>query len=280
MEFKVPFNLSLEERSLIELYSIINSQLKGPDKDWSLEKQEVITHKSTRVIGKMFIKDGEKVINSDMFTSVSEDARPKNIQVAIANIKLLVMCCSSLGIDIDFSYTKINRGADVAVDSWKEMAQNCGLDAVEVSKQRSIKSLIRYAKQCNFPIHQALDEAKAAFSSERVTSKQFFEFVFGESNYKNIKSVSRKRKAVRTNPVIEPVVVAPITPSVIIEEDVVDPRKPEDVKYVIGKLISQGVNTLNFAKLYPELSDKYGNFQYFCIHASDEEVSRIIIDKE
>jgi hypothetical protein len=279
MDFKVPITLSEAEKSLIELYSLLNEDIKSKGDTWRLVKKEELTVKGVATSGNMEVGrlDGT-VISSDNFTVVCEDAETKEDCVAIATIKLIILCCTSLGYPINFQYAKqkkeFNRQDNIP---WKEVASSCSLDPVVVSSHHSIRSLMRYCKSIGFPIHQALEETKEAFSSERVTTKQFFEFVFGESNYRKLKSISKKRKAERIDSA--PQVTPQVTPQVEVILPVHEGRHHNDVKYVIGKLISQGVNSQTFPIKYPELTEKYGNFQYFCIHASENELKSVMIDE-
>jgi hypothetical protein len=281
MDFKVPITLSEAEKSLIELYSLLNEDIKSKGDTWRLIKKEELTVKGVATSGNMEVGrlDGT-VISSDNFTVVCEDAPTKEDCVAVATIKLIILCCTSLGYPINFQYAKQKKDFNRQDDTpWKEVASSCSLDPVVVSSHHSIRSLVRYCKSVGFPIYQALEETKEAFSSERVTTKQFFEFVFGESNYRKLKSISKKRKAERVEKPFIPQVAPQVSPQVEVVLPVQEGRHHNDVKYVIGKLIAQGINSQTFPIKYPELTDKYGNFQYFCIHASENELKTVMIDE-
>lgn len=281
MDFKVPITLSEAEKSLIELYSLLNEDIKSKGDTWRLVKNEELTVKGVATSGNMEVgrPDGT-VISSDNFTVVCEDAPTKEDCVAVATIKLIILCCTSLGYPINFQYAKQKKEFNRQDDTpWKEVASSCSLDPVVVSNHHSIRSLIRYCKSVGFPIHQALEETKEAFGSERVTTKQFFEFVFGESNYRKLKSISKKRKAERVDNPLPAQVTPQVTPQVEVILPVQEGRHHNDVKYVIGKLIAQGINSQTFPIKYPELTEKYGNFQYFCIHASENELKLVMIDE-
>jgi hypothetical protein len=281
MDFKVPITLSEAEKSLIELYSLLNEDIKSKGDTWRLIKKEELTVKGVATSGNMEVgrPDGT-VISSDNFTVVCEDAPTKEDCVAVATIKLIILCCTSLGYPINFQYAKQKKEFNRQDDTpWKEVASSCSLDPVVVSSHHSIRSLMRYCKSIGFPIHQALEETKEAFGSERVTTKQFFEFVFGESNYRKLKSISKKRKAERVDKPLPTQVTPQVTPQVEVILPVQEGRHHNDVKYVIGKLISQGVNSQTFPIKYPELTEKYGNFQYFCIHASEDELKTVMINE-
>ena len=128
-----------------------------------------------------------------------------------------------------------------------------------------------------------MEEVQKKFESERVTTKQFFEFLYGESNYNKIKSSFKKRKATRidahenvqeeNDSNKEPVIIH--TP--FIEPIISTSRSHADAKYVIGKMISHGINSSTFAKISQAMADKYGNFQYFCINASDDEIASVLM---
>jgi hypothetical protein len=45
----------------------------------------------------------------------------------------------------------------------------------------------------------------------------------------------------------------------------------------MGKLISSGINRLNFEEKAPIMSERYGNFQYFCMNASDDEIASVLM---
>lgn len=281
MDFKVPITLSESEKSLIELYSLLNEDIKSKGDTWRLVKKEELTVKGVATSGHMEIgtRDGSVIISDD-FTVVCEDAATKEDCVAVATIKLIILCCTALGYPINFQYAKQKKEFDRQDGTpWKDVASSCSLDPVVVSSHHSIRSLIRYCKSIGFPIHQALEETKEAFSSERVTTKQFFEFVFGESNYRKLKSISKKRKAERVENIDTPQVTPQVTHQVEILTPIHEGRHHNDVKYVIGKLISQGINSQTFPIKYPELTEKYGNFQYFCIHASENELKKVMIDE-
>jgi hypothetical protein len=282
MSFKVPFSLSSEEKALMDLYTILNGQLNSPTSSWRLIKEETLTPKSARVSGYISITESGVERFSDSFTAICEDARPKEVITAVANIKLLIMSCTALGIPVDFQFEKNKKPTEYhEVKSWKEVAEDHALDPIMVAKCSTIKSLRRYSKSLNFPIGQALEEVQKKFESERVTTKQFFEFLYGESNYNKVKSSFKKRKAERISspqkesdskeeaPVekIQPIeFVAPSTA-----------RSHADAKYVIGKMISHGVNSSTFEKISQPMADKYGNFQYFCINASEDEIASVLM---
>jgi hypothetical protein len=68
--------------------------------------------------------------------------------------------------------------------------------------------------------------------------------------------------------------IAPVyTPELIISTS----RSHTDAKYVIGKMISHGVNSSTFGKISQSMADKYGNFQYFCINASEDEIASVLM---
>jgi hypothetical protein len=282
MSFKIPFSLSSEEKALMDLYTILNGQLNSPDSSWRLIKEEVLTPKSARVNGYISIVENGLERRSDSFTAICEDARPKEVITAVANIKLLVMCCTALGIPVDFQFEKNKKPTEYhEVKSWKEVAEDHALDPIMVAKCSTIKSLRRYSKSLNFPIGQALEEVQKKFESERVTTKQFFEFLYGESNYNKVKSSFKKRKAERISspqkeddskqeaPVEKIQPIEFVTPPTA--------RSHADAKYVIGKMISHGVNSSTFEKISQAMADKYGNFQYFCINASEDEIASVLM---
>jgi hypothetical protein len=282
MSFKIPFSLSSEEKALMDLYTILNGQLNNPTSSWRLIKEEVLTPKSARVNGYISIIENGIERRSDSFTAICEDARPKEVITAIANIKLLVMCCTALGIPVDFQFEKNKKPTEYhEVKSWNEVAEDHALDPIMVAKCSTIKSLRRYSKSLNFPIGQALEEVQKKFESERVTTKQFFEFLYGESNYNKVKSSFKKRKAERISspqkeddskqeaPVEKVQAIEFVAPSTA--------RSHSDAKYVIGKMISHGINSSTFAKISQSMADKYGNFQYFCINASEDEVASVLM---
>ncbi len=266
----------------MDLYTILNGQLNTPNSSWRLIKEEVLTPKSARVNGYISIVENGIERRSDSFTAICEDARPKEVITAVANIKLLVMCCTALGIPVDFQFEKNKKPTEYhEVKSWNEVAEDHALDPIMVAKCSTIKSLRRYSKSLNFPIGQALEEVQKKFESERVTTKQFFEFLYGESNYNKVKSSFKKRKAERISspqkegdskqeaPVEKIQPVEFVTPSTA--------RSHADAKYVIGKMISHGINSSTFGKISQEMADKYGNFQYFCINASEDEIASVLM---
>lgn len=284
MSFKIPFSLSSEEKALMDLYTILNGQLNNPTSSWRLIKEEVLTPKSARVNGYISIIENGIERRSDSFTAICEDARPKEVITAIANIKLLVMCCTALGIPVDFQFEKNKKPTEYhEVKSWNEVAEDHALDPIMVAKCSTIKSLRRYSKSLNFPIGQALEEVQKKFESERVTTKQFFEFLYGESNYNKIKSSFKKRKATRIDvqnsvqEVNDSKIEGVITPVYVSEPIASTSRSHADAKYVIGKMISHGVNSSTFEKISQSMADKYSNFQYFCINASDDEIASVLM---
>jgi hypothetical protein len=116
-----------------------------------------------------------------------------------------------------------------------------------------------------------LEATSQKFNSERVTVKQFFEFIWGEENYNKVRSLSSKKKKARTinAPQIEE-----------IEEEIevhAENRGHQDTKYVMGKLISAGINSINFEEKAIIMSERYGNFQYFCMNASDDEIASVLM---
>ena len=128
-----------------------------------------------------------------------------------------------------------------------------------------------------------LSAVQKKFESERVTTKQFFEFLYGESNYNKIKSSFKKRKATRID-VQENVqekndskIVEQVTPVYMPEPIISTSRSHADSKYVIGKMISHGINSSTFEKISPSMADKYSNFQYFCINASEDEIASVLM---
>lgn len=284
MSFKIPFSLSSEEKALMDLYTILNSQLNSPTSSWSLVKDETLTPKSARVSGYIRVVENGVERCSDSFTAICDDGRPREVITAIATIKLLVMCCTALGIPVEFQFEKNKKPTEYhEVKSWKTVAEDHALDPIMVAKCDTIKSLRRYCKPLNFPIGQALEEVQKKFESERVTTKQFFEFLYGESNYNKIKSSFKKRKATRidvqndvqeeSDSKKEPVVIK--APS--FEPIASTARSHSEAKYVIGKMISLGINSSTFEKISQEMADKYGNFQYFCINATDEEIASVLM---
>jgi hypothetical protein len=42
-------------------------------------------------------------------------------------------------------------------------------------------------------------------------------------------------------------------------------------------MIAAGVNSQSFSKISPEMAEKYNNFQYFCINASDDEIASVLM---
>ena len=284
MSFKIPFSLSSEEKALMDLYTILNGQLNSPTSSWRLIKEETLTPKSARVSGYISITNDGIERCSDSFTAICDDGRPREVITAIATVKLLVMCCTALGIPVEFQFEKNKKPTEYhEVKSWKVVAEEHALDPIMVSKCGTIKSLRRYCKPLNFPIGQALEEVQKKFESERVTTKQFFEFLYGESNYNKIKSSFKKRKAVRID-VQESVQeesdskrVEQIAPVYMPEPIVSNSRSHADSKYVIGKMISHGINSSTFGKISQSMADKYGNFQYFCINASEDEIASVLM---
>jgi len=268
MKCSLPFSLSKEEKSLIELYTAISDSVNTGDIRWQIFKEESIAPKSVKVTGYMTIADKK----SDTFSVVCEDDKPREALIAIANMKLLVMTCTSLGIPIDFEFEKPKKETEFKpVKSWKVVAEEHGIDPVEVIKCQDLRSLSRYCKPSKFPIAQALEATSQKFNSERVTVKQFFEFIWGEENYNKVRSLSSKKKKARTisTPQVEEV-----------EEEVeafAENRGHQDTKYVMGKLISAGINSLNFEEKAPIMSERYGNFQYFCMNASDDEIASVLM---
>lgn len=268
MKCSLPFSLSKEEKSLIELYTAISDSVNTGDIRWQIFKEESIAPKSVRVTGYMTIADKK----SDTFSVVCEDDKPREALIAIANMKLLVMTCTSLGIPIDFEFEKPKKETEFKpIKSWKVVAEEHGIDPVEVVKCQDLRSLTRYCKPSKFPIAQALEATSQKFNSERVTVKQFFEFIWGEENYNKVRSLSSKKKKARTIsvPQVEEV-----------EEEVeayTENRNHQDTKYVMGKLISAGINGTNFENIAPIMSERYGNFQYFCMNASDDEIASVLM---
>jgi hypothetical protein len=268
MKCSLPFSLSKEEKSLIELYTAISDSVNTASIRWQIFKEESIAPKSVKVTGYMTIADRK----SDTFSVVCEDEKPREALIAIANMKLLVMTCTSLGIPIDFEFEKPKKETEFKpVKSWKVVAEEHGIDPVEVIKCQDLRSLTRYCKPSKFPIAQALEATSQKFNSERVTVKQFFEFIWGEENYNKVRSLSSKKKKVRTinAPQIEE-----------IEEEVevhAENRGHQDTKYVMGKLISAGINSINFEEKAIIMSERYGNFQYFCMNASDDEIASVLM---
>lgn len=268
MKCSLPFSLSKEEKSLIELYTAISDSVNSGDIRWQIFKEESIAPKSVKVSGYMTIGDRK----SDTFSVVCEDDKPREALIAIANMKLLVMTCTSLGIPIDFEFEKPKKETEFKpVKSWKVVAEEHGIDPVEVVKCQDLRSLTRYCKPSKFPIAQALEATSQKFNSERVTVKQFFEFIWGEENYNKVRSLSSKKKKARTIsvPQVEEV-----------EEEVeayTENRNHQDTKYVMGKLISAGINGTNFENIAPIMSERYGNFQYFCMNASDDEIASVLM---
>jgi hypothetical protein len=45
----------------------------------------------------------------------------------------------------------------------------------------------------------------------------------------------------------------------------------------MGKLISAGINSINFEEKATIMSERYGNFQYFCMNASDDEIASVLM---
>jgi hypothetical protein len=268
MKCSLPFSLSKEEKSLIELYTAISDSVNTGEIRWQIFKEESIAPKSVKVTGYMTIADKR----SDTFSVVCEEEKPREALIAIANMKLLVMTCTSLGIPIDFEFEKPRKETEFRpIKSWKLVAEEHGIDPVEVIKCQDLRSLSRYCKPSKFPIAQALEATSQKFNSERVTVKQLFEFIWGEENYNRVRTLSSKKKKARTisTPQVEEV-----------EEEVeahAENRGQQDTKYVMGKLISIGINSLNFEEKAPIMSERYGNFQYFCMNASDDEIASVLM---
>jgi hypothetical protein len=281
MSFKIPFSLSSEEKALMDLYTILNGQLNNPNSSWSLVKEESLSPKSAKISGCISIIENGLERRSDSFTAICEDNRPREVITAIATIKVLVMCCNALGIPIEFQFEKTKKPTEYhEVKSWKAVAEEHALDPIMVAKCDTIKSLRRYCKPLNFPIGQALEEVQKKFESERVTTKQFFEFLYGEANYNKIKSSFKKRKAERVfeDKKEDDSTNVPAQEYKIPAEPIVSTsRSHSDAKYVIGKMIAAGVNSQSFSKISPEMADKYNNFQYFCINASDDEIASVLM---
>jgi hypothetical protein len=281
MSFKIPFSLSSEEKALMDLYTILNGQLNSPTSSWRLIKEETLTPKSAKISACISITDNGLERRSDSFTAICEDSRPREVITAIATIKVIVMCCTALGIPIEFQFEKTKKPTEYhEVKSWKAVAEEHALDPIMVAKCSTIKSLRRYCKPLNFPIGQALEEVQKKFESERVTTKQFFEFLYGESNYSKVKSSFKKRKAERVFEAKkeDDSTIVPIQEYRIpVEPMPSTSRSHSDAKYVIGKMIAAGVNSQSFSKISPEMAEKYNNFQYFCINASDDEIASVLM---
>jgi ribosomal protein L20A (L18A) len=268
MKCSLPFSLSKEEKSLIELYTAISDSVNTGDIRWQIFKEESIAPKSVKVTGYMTIADKR----SDTFSVVCEEEKPREALIAIANMKLLVMTCTSLGIPIDFEFEKPRKETEFKpVKSWKIVAEEHGIDPVEVIKCQDLRSLSRYCKPSKFPIAQALEATSQKFNSERVTVKQFFEFIWGEENYNRVRTLSSKKKKART-------ISVPQVEEVEEEVEVnAENRGHQDTKYVMGKLISAGINSINFEEKAIIMSERYGNFQYFCMNASDDEIASVLM---
>jgi hypothetical protein len=281
MSFKIPFSLSSEEKALMDLYTILNGQLNSPTSSWRLIKEETLTPKSAKISACISITENGLERHSDSFTAICEDSRPREVITAIATIKVIVMCCTALGIPIEFQFEKTKKPTEYhEVKSWKAVAEEHALDPIMVAKCSTIKSLRRYCKPLNFPIGQALEEVQKKFESERVTTKQFFEFLYGESNYSKVKSSFKKRKAERVFEAKkeDDSTIVPIQEYRIpVEPMPSTSRSHSDAKYVIGKMIAAGVNSQSFSKISPEMAEKYNNFQYFCINASDDEIASVLM---
>ena len=159
------------------------------------------------------------------------------------------------------------------VKSWKAVAEEHGIDPVEVIKCQDLRSLTRYCKPSKFPIAQALEATAQKFNSERVTVKQFFEFVWGEENYNKVRSLSTKKKKARTISVAQEVEEVEVEANEPFETN----RNHQDTKYVMGKLITAGINSINFEEKAVIMSERYGNFQYFCMNASDDEIASVLM---
>jgi hypothetical protein len=281
MSFKIPFSLSSEEKALMDLYTILNGQLNSPTSSWRLIKEETLTPKSAKISACISITENGLERRSDSFTAICEDNRPREVITAIATIKVIVMCCTAIGIPIEFQFEKTKKPTEYhEVKSWKAVAEEHALDPIMVAKCSTIKSLRRYCKPLNFPIGQALEEVQKKFESERVTTKQFFEFLYGESNYSKVKSSFKKRKAERVFEAKkeDDSTIVPIQEYRIpVEPMPSTSRSHSDAKYVIGKMIAAGVNSQSFSKISPEMAEKYNNFQYFCINASDDEIASVLM---
>lgn len=268
MKCSLPFSLSKEEKSLIELYTAISDSVNTGETRWQIFKEESIAPKSVKVTGYMTIADKK----SDTFSVVCEEEKPREALIAIANMKLLVMTCTSLGIPIDFEFEKPKKETEFRpIKSWKIVAEEHGIDPVEVIKCQDLRSLTRYCKPSKFPIAQALEATSQKFNSERVTVKQFFEFIWGEENYNRVRTLSSKKKKVR-------IISLPQVEEVEEEVEVnAECRGHQDTKYVMGKLISAGINSINFEEKAIIMSERYGNFQYFCMNASDDEIASVLM---
>lgn len=270
MKFSLPFSLTKEEKSLIELYTAVNDLVNSGETKWQIFKEESIAPKSVKVTGYMVIGDRK----SDTFSVVCEEDKPRDILIAIANMKLIVMTCISLGIPIDFEFEKPKKETEFKpVKSWKAVAEEHGIDPVEVIKCQDLRSLTRYCKPSKFPIAQALEATAQKFNSERVTVKQFFEFVWGEENYNKVRSLSTKKKKARTISVAQEVEEVEVEANEPFETN----RNHQDTKYVMGKLITAGINSINFEEKAVIMSERYGNFQYFCMNASDDEIASVLM---
>jgi len=68
-----------------------------------------------------------------------------------------------------------------------------------------------------------------------------------------------------------------VAPVYMPEPIVSNSRSHADSKYVIGKMISHGINSSTFGKISQSMADKYGNFQYFCINASEDEIASVLM---
>jgi hypothetical protein len=281
MTFKIPFTLSQEEKTLYELYTLINNSVNNSNTFWSLKKEESIAPKSAKVSGFIEIWNDGNVRKSDSFTIICDDDKPRDVIISIANIKLLVMCCNSLGLPIDFEFEKAKKESEFKpVKTWKAVAEECNLDPMMVVNSPDLRSLTRYCKLSKFPIAQALEATAQKFESERVTVKQFFEFIWGEENYNKVKSVSKKRQADRIvkEDDNEPIEEQPeeVTTQHIPQGE---PRKSDELKRIMGILISKGINSTNFHEKSPSMSDKYGNFMYFCMYSNEKDLSTLIVNE-
>jgi len=281
MTFKIPFHLSQEERTLYELYTLINNSINNSNTFWSLKKEESIAPKSAKVSGFMEIWNDGNVRRSDSFTIICDEDKPRDIIVSIANIKLLVMCCNSLGVPIEFEFEKPKKETEFKpVKTWKSVAEEYNLDPLMVVNSPDLRALTRYCKTLKFPVGQALEATAQKFESERVTVKQFFEFIWGEDNYNKVKSVSKKRQAEKIfkeepEDNFENDVEEKTTPHISQDE----PRKSEELKRIMGILIAKGINSTNFNEKCPLMSDKYGNFMYFCMYANEKDLSTLIVNE-
>lgn len=274
MNFSIPFSLSNEENCLFSLYSAINDVVSDPGTSWNLVKEESVAPKSAKVTGFMEIHHDGNVRKTPSFTIICEEESPRDVLVAKANIKLLVMCCNFFALPIEFSFKKEKVLTEFKpVKSWRSTAEEHGIQPLDVVQCQDIKSLIRYCKVSKFPILQALEATAQKFGSERVTVKQFFEFVWGEASYGKVKELTKKRKATKT--LIEEAVSEPeeIPTS---QETTYEGRDMADMRRVIALFVEAGINSVNFADYCPNYAEEYGSFQYFCTYAKDEEISLAI----